>query len=246
MAESGIDRYLQVWTEQLTRGLTATLREVPVVSCSRARHLAGVDVTQTLWWQVALRSREEFLLWIGAREGTWSRAGKLQWVRILETASLKTAEVLNPDLVKPLDCGAAQVVRTAPKPDGLLYAVAGIRLQRTELPSLLIAMEPAARSALDFQSRMPVLTPMLQSLLELELPMSVALGRTKLPIGEVLKITSGSVIHLQGHTGDEVEVIVHGTVVAKGQVVSTKGNYGVRIKEIISPLERLHLCTPDE
>jgi flagellar motor switch protein FliN len=84
-------------------------------------------------------------------------------------------------------------------------------------------------------------TPMLRRLMDLELPLAVALGRAVLPIEDILKMTSGSLIELDRSVGDYVDLMVHGTVVARGEIVSVKGNYGVRIKEIISRQDRLAL-----
>jgi flagellar motor switch protein FliN len=82
---------------------------------------------------------------------------------------------------------------------------------------------------------------MLQRLMDLELPLAVALGRAVLPIYDVLKITPGSLIELDRNVGEYVDLTVHGTVVARGEIVSVQGNYGVRIKEIISQEDRLAL-----
>jgi len=73
------------------------------------------------------------------------------------------------------------------------------------------------------------------------LPVTVLLGRAVLPIRDVLKIASGSLIELDRQIDDYVEVRVHGTVVARGEIVSVRGNYGVRIKEIISRQDRIAL-----
>src|SRR5438309_1879591 len=78
----------------------------------------------------------------------------------------------------------------------------------------------------------PTIVPMLDRLMDLELPLSIALGRSSLPIRDVLKMTPGSLIELDRRIGELVDLVVHGTTVAKGEVVSVKGNYGVRIKEI--------------
>ncbi len=84
-------------------------------------------------------------------------------------------------------------------------------------------------------------TPMLRRLMDLELPLAVTLGRAVLPIEDILKITSGSLIELDRSVGEHVDLMVHGTIVARGEIVSVKGNYGVRIKEIISRQDRLAL-----
>ncbi len=82
---------------------------------------------------------------------------------------------------------------------------------------------------------------MLQRLMDLEMPMAVALGRAVLPIHDILRMTSGSLIELDRNVGEYVDLMVHGTVVARGEIVSVKGNYGVRIKEIMSRQDRLAL-----
>jgi flagellar motor switch protein FliN/FliY len=79
----------------------------------------------------------------------------------------------------------------------------------------------------------------LERLIDLELPMSVTLGRTTLPIAEMLKLTSGSILELDRQVGEFVDLTIHGTLVARGEIVSVNGNYGVRIKEIISQQDRL-------
>ena len=82
---------------------------------------------------------------------------------------------------------------------------------------------------------------MLSRLLDLQLPVSVLLGRAPVTIKEALKLMAGSVVELDRQVGDHVEIMVHGTVVAKGEIVSVKGNYGVRIKEVISRKDRIAL-----
>ena len=86
-----------------------------------------------------------------------------------------------------------------------------------------------------------VSTPMLQRLMDVELPLAVTLGRSVLPIHDILKMTSGSLIELDRTVNEYVDLMVHGTVVARGEIVSVKGNYGVRIKEIISRQDRMAL-----
>jgi flagellar motor switch protein FliN/FliY len=82
---------------------------------------------------------------------------------------------------------------------------------------------------------------MMQRLMDLKLPMSVTLGKARLPIEDVLKLTSGSILELDREVGEYVDLTIHGTVVARGEIVSVKGNYGVRIKELISHQDRMAL-----
>jgi flagellar motor switch protein FliN/FliY len=79
----------------------------------------------------------------------------------------------------------------------------------------------------------------LDLLLEVQLPVSVSFGRTQLPLKDVLKLNSGSIVELNRGVSEPVEVIINNCVIARGEVVVVEGNYGVRIKQIISKEERL-------
>lgn len=76
-------------------------------------------------------------------------------------------------------------------------------------------------------------------LLEVELPISVSFGRAQLPLKDVLKLNSGSIVELNRSINEPVDLIVNNCVIARGEVVVVEGNYGVRIKQIISKEERL-------
>ena len=95
----------------------------------------------------------------------------------------------------------------------------------------------------DPQPESPALAPhcsrTLDLLLDVELPVSVSFGRAELPLKDVLKLTTGSIVELNRGVSEPVEVIVNNCVVARGEVVVMDGNYGVRIHQIISPQERL-------
>jgi len=81
--------------------------------------------------------------------------------------------------------------------------------------------------------------PMLDLLLEVELPVGVTFGRTQLKLKDAIKLTSGSIVELNRTIIEPVEVIVNNCVIARGEVVVIEGNYGVRIQEIVSREERL-------
>lgn len=79
----------------------------------------------------------------------------------------------------------------------------------------------------------------LQLILDIPLKVTVVLGRTKWPIKDILELTPGSVVELQCLVNEPVEILVNGTLVAKGEVVVVNENFGVRITNIINPEERL-------
>lgn len=76
-------------------------------------------------------------------------------------------------------------------------------------------------------------------LLDVELPVSVSFGKTRLPLKDVLKLTTGSVIELNRVVNEPVEVVVNNCVVATGDVVMVDGNYGVRIRKVLSSGSRV-------
>jgi flagellar motor switch protein FliN/FliY len=80
-------------------------------------------------------------------------------------------------------------------------------------------------------------------LLDVELPVSVSFGRAKLALKDVIKLTTGSIVELNRSVSEPVEVIVNNCVIARGEVVVVEGNFGVRIRQVISRQERLRTLT---
>ena len=76
-------------------------------------------------------------------------------------------------------------------------------------------------------------------LLDIPLEISVELGRTKILINELLKLGQGSVIELSKLAGETLEILANQKLVARGEVVVVNEKYGVRLTEIISPIERI-------
>ncbi len=76
-------------------------------------------------------------------------------------------------------------------------------------------------------------------LLDIPLEIQIELGRTKMLINELLKLGQGSVIEIEKFAGETMDVLVNQRMIAKGEVVVVDNKYGVRLTEIISPMERL-------
>jgi flagellar motor switch protein FliN/FliY len=81
--------------------------------------------------------------------------------------------------------------------------------------------------------------PTMDLLLDVELPVSVSFGKTEIPMKDVLKLTTGSIVELNRGVNEPVEVLVNHCLIARGEVVVVEGNYGVRIQQIISRSDRL-------
>ena len=75
-------------------------------------------------------------------------------------------------------------------------------------------------------------------IMDVPLQVTVELGRTKKLIRDILELSTGSVIELDKLAGEPVDILVNGKLLAKGEVVVIDENFGVRITDIISALER--------
>ena len=79
----------------------------------------------------------------------------------------------------------------------------------------------------------------LDLLLDIPLEITIELGRTKMLINDLLKLGQGSVIELPKEAGDTLEILANNRLVAKGDVVVVNKKYGIRLTEVISPVERV-------
>mgnify|MGYP006284791031 CR=1 FL=1 len=79
----------------------------------------------------------------------------------------------------------------------------------------------------------------LDFILDIPLDVSAELGRTKLLINELLQLGQGSVIELNKLAGEPLEIYVNGKLVARGEAVVINEKFGVRLTDIISPIERV-------
>lgn len=83
-------------------------------------------------------------------------------------------------------------------------------------------------------------------LMDINLPVSIELGRTKMSIADILGLGPGSVVELNKLAGEPVDVLVNYKIVAKGEVVVIDENFGVRIIQLMTPEERLKLLGEEQ
>ncbi len=79
----------------------------------------------------------------------------------------------------------------------------------------------------------------LDFILDIPLEITVELGRSEMVINELLKLGQGSVIELAKNAGETMEILANRKLIARGEVVTVNDQYGVRVTEILSPLERI-------
>ena len=83
----------------------------------------------------------------------------------------------------------------------------------------------------------------LDLILDIPLAVTVELGRSKMLINDLLQLGQGSVIELTKLVGDPLEVLVNEKLVARGEVVVVNEKFGVRLTDIVTPMERVKSLT---
>lgn len=79
----------------------------------------------------------------------------------------------------------------------------------------------------------------LDMILDIPVQLTVELGRTKMPIKNLLQLAQGSVVELAGMAGEPLDVMINGFLIAQGEVVVVNDKLGIRLTDITTPSERL-------
>ena len=79
----------------------------------------------------------------------------------------------------------------------------------------------------------------LRVLENIEVQLSVEVGNTAIKIRDLLRLNEGSVIELDRLAGDPLDILVNGTMIAKGEIVMVGERFGVRFTEIVDPEKRV-------
>jgi flagellar motor switch protein FliN/FliY len=79
----------------------------------------------------------------------------------------------------------------------------------------------------------------LRVLENIEVQMTVEVGRAKITIRDLLRLNEGSVIELDRLAGDPLDILINGTMIAKGEVVMVGERFGIRFGEIVEPEKRM-------
>jgi flagellar motor switch protein FliN len=76
-------------------------------------------------------------------------------------------------------------------------------------------------------------------ILDVPVTLSMEVGRTRVPIRNLLQLNQGSVVELERVAGEPLDVFVNGTLIAHGEVVVVNEKFGIRLTDVISPAERI-------
>ncbi len=102
------------------------------------------------------------------------------------------------------------------------------------------SMNPVNFPTFQTGSSLPAnISPNYELLLDVQMVLTVELGRTTEYVKDVLKLGEGSIIELDKLAGEPVDILINGKLIAKGEVVVIDENFGVRVTDIVGPAERL-------
>lgn len=252
------------WAGKLAQAIGSMLGDAPPVLASASEQTAPSDA-DILWWEQPFNVLATPACWIGAPRDVWRQIGndilvsagiddadeeniKSTFLEIVNQSLSALAQVLSMRLRREVTCKTGSEASPASAP---AYSVR-VTLGGAELTIYTVYTEPfltlCAEPLPPVVSEKKVMEKApddrsypkgLDLLLDVELPVSVSFGRAQLPIKDVIKLTTGSIVELNRAVSEPVEVIVNNVVIARGEVVVIEGNFGVRIKEVISRQERL-------
>jgi flagellar motor switch protein FliN/FliY len=78
----------------------------------------------------------------------------------------------------------------------------------------------------------------LDMILDVSVTVSIEVGRARMSISELLKLSQGAIIELDRMAGEPLDVLVNDTLVARGEIVVVKDKFGIMLTEVVSPEER--------
>ncbi|MBZ5611682.1 MAG: flagellar motor switch protein FliN [Acidobacteriia bacterium] len=257
------------WAKQLTRVLETMAGEAPAVTYfSDELRADEPDSEELLWWEQPL-SVDDALIWIGAGRASWEDIGKrvmrsagideqdpevLQgtYLEVLGQALSGVASAVAARLGREVSCSAGRQAAPAAS-QGLAVYKFQVASGEHSFPLLAVYSKvlvdidqkpvdsPARpqRTTTPSEPEEPQPPNSIDLLMDVELPVSVSFGRAQLALKDVIKLTTGSIVELNRAVSEPVEVIVNNCVIARGEVVVVEGNFGIRIKQVISRQERL-------
>lgn len=179
-------------------------------------------------------------VWVAVAEDSWKPAGgETGLPELLGPALSAMAQTLSEALGCQVSCvGGAESAATPPPASwaALELALNG-ETMRLSIGLERRLFEPAADLA---SPALPApASKTFDLLLDVELPVSVSFGRAQLPLKDVLKLSTGSIIELDRAVAEPVDIVVNNCVIARGEVVVVEGNFGVCVRQVVSPNERL-------
>ncbi|QQX87854.1 flagellar motor switch protein FliN [Cupriavidus necator] len=135
--------------------------------------------------------------------------------------------------VDPMDDWASALAEQTSATSAGTPAAAAPAAQPAATPAAATVFQPLAKEAPSgFRND-------IEMILDIPVQLTVELGRTKVPIKNLLQLAQGSVVELDGLAGEPMDVLVNGYLIAQGEVVVVNDKFGIRLTDIITPSERI-------
>ena len=223
-------------TSGLEETLTSTHGEKITISWvpSEARSL------DLIWWSCSVSVDAASRLYAGASSETWAVLGANPAENNFSVLAKAVEQAIQKRFGSRASCDH-NGVQGEPAPEWT-GAELSITSSSNSYPALTIVMNPELLAAVGGGGEAPAkLAPQALNsadlLMGVEIPVSVSLGRTQIRMKDLLALAHGSVVELDQHLNDDVEIRVNNCVIAHGEVVAVDGNYGVRILRMASGAE---------
>jgi flagellar motor switch protein FliN/FliY len=161
-----------------------------------------------------------------------------------EIMEISAAKSISDEMLKKKGIFVAQSAGPAPQSENLFQPGLG-----QSVPQFSFGAEP--KGGMGSVGVQPVQFPSLSTvqpqgmsgniglLMDVSMQLTVELGRTKMLIKDILGMGEGTIVELDKLAGEPVDLLVNGKLIAKGEVVVIDENFGVRVTDIISPMERI-------
>ena len=137
------------------------------------------------------------------------------------------------------DWGAALAEQTAAIPPADDWGAAMAEQTATTSPHDSAPAQPHVFQQLSSGAGSGAVHNDLDMIMDIPVQLTVELGRSKMPIKNLLQLAQGSVVELSGLAGEPLDVLINGFLIAQGEVVVVNEKLGIRVTDIITPSERL-------
>ena len=250
------------WTGLYAEVLTAMAGQTAVVTPATPE---AAVVGAISWWGQAFSLEPDELIWIGSSAVDSSEIGKIALAgaglddptpediegtfrELLGQALSGLAQEIGKLLKKEVSCAKGWPMNSPVEGLPFLFQVgiAGrtlgpLTIQFSEkLISLIDSIRTVTPASIAPQlARSGDARNSIELLLDVELPVRVSFGKAVLPLKDVLKLTTGSIVELNRSVNEPVDILVNNCVIARGEVVVVDGNYGVRLNQIVSRQDRI-------
>lgn len=190
------------------------------------------------WFRQAFTGPTNFELSVGI-SSTVAAALEGELAELMDAVFQSMARALGSVAGSVVTCGVLTEEPEVEAPEAIAYE---LRRGSISMGGVILAVPELALSFLrrvihraDSDRGARSVPPNFDTLMNIDLPVSVSFGTTEMALADVLRLTTGSIVEFNHLLSEPVNIIVNNCLVARGDVVVVDANYGVRITEVITP-----------